>query len=175
MLLAQLFRPRLRSLQAGSLCRWPERSKAMAVELIHEPCHEWSFGPHHGEVDPLTIDQLHDAGDVGRRDVDAGGHLLDAGIAGRRKQTIDGRVLGDSPRDGVLSPPLTHDENAHRLGSLHGLLPGWSHRDGPYRNPREVGDAPDVLACRRREVVEEPRAPEVSGPTLHVLVHGFGL
>src|ERR671918_66480 len=95
MLLAQLFRPRLRSLQAGSLCRWPERSKAMAVELIHEPCHEWSFGPHHGEVDPLTIDQ--------------------------------------------------------------------------------VRDAPDVLACRRREVVEEPRAPEVSGPTLHVLVHGFGL
>src|SRR6266511_149261 len=117
-LVAQLFCPRLRSLDPGRSPGGAERPVPFGIQLVHQAVHERRLRAHHREVDGFPLDQFEDAAHVVRIHGNAGGIHGDPGIAWCGEHPVDRRVLGQAPHDGVLPPSPTDDEDPHATARL---------------------------------------------------------
>ena len=81
----------------AAACVGPNTRRPSALEAIGQAAAERRFGPDHGQIDPLAIDEPNHG--VGVQDVDrrGGEAARDAGVAGRADDVVDAGFVRELP------------------------------------------------------------------------------
>ena len=112
---------RFRALEKGAVRARPEHGEALLPQLVGKAGDERSFGPDHGQVDPLPLDESHEAWDVVGLDVDDEGVVADAGVSRRAEEPPDSRAPPQAADQGVLAGASADHQNIQLPVRSHGL------------------------------------------------------
>jgi hypothetical protein len=133
---------RLRPLDARAGLVGPEDRDVGRAQAVGHPGDQRCLRTDDDEVDRLAVSQLADHRRVRRVDVDEVGDLRDAGVAGRAQHTVHRRIARQPPRQRVLAPPASQDEDLHvtASGPTQGIRFVRGSGSGPGR-PTPSGSA----------------------------------
>ena len=107
-----LLHPRLGTFESGRGRGRPEGEPAGARERVHNSRDEWFFGPDHHQIRVELGGEIDDRRRIGERDRSALRDARHTGVARRADHLVDERRARQSPRERMLAPAGTDDEDS---------------------------------------------------------------
>ncbi|MNV41298.1 hypothetical protein D3C71_1329300 [compost metagenome] len=112
----QILHESLAAFDLGCVLAGAEDAKALALQMVHNPCGQRIIRAYHDKPDLLLLGKSRLLVELEHADRHAFRNLRDPGIAGRAVNFVRSGALGQAPAYGMLPSAASDNQNIH--GSL---------------------------------------------------------